>query len=77
MLTQLDNFFLCTIPYFLVLAQAYYILDELLIAGELQETSKKAVLHACHAQDQKIEDEREKEKSQGIVSKVLEARSNK
>ena len=30
--------------------QAYYILDELIMAGELQETSKKAVLRVVAAQ---------------------------
>ena len=31
--------------------KAYYMLDELLIAGEIQETSKKNVLKAIAAQD--------------------------
>jgi hypothetical protein len=31
--------------------KAYFILDELLIGGEVQETSKKAVLKAVAAQD--------------------------
>ena len=30
--------------------QAYYILDELIMAGEIQETSKKAVLRVVAAQ---------------------------
>ena len=36
-------------------AQAYFILDELLLAGELQETSKKAVGRVIEAQDQLVE----------------------
>lgn len=35
--------------------QAYFILDELLLAGELQETSKKAVARCIEAQDQLVE----------------------
>ncbi|KAL9299728.1 putative adaptor protein complex, sigma subunit [Arabidopsis thaliana] len=34
---------------------AYYILDELLIAGELQESSKKTVARIISAQDQLVE----------------------
>jgi len=34
--------------------QAYYLLDETIIAGELQETSKQKVLHATVAQDMLI-----------------------
>ncbi len=32
-------------------AQAYYILDELLLGGELQESNKREVLRVCTAQD--------------------------
>ena len=32
--------------------QAYYILDEILIGGELQETNKKEVLRVTAAQDE-------------------------
>ncbi len=35
--------------------QAYYILDELLIAGELQEPSKRAIAKAIADQDQLVE----------------------
>lgn len=35
--------------------QAYHILDELLIAGELQEPSKKAILRVTAAQDALME----------------------
>ena len=36
-------------------AQAYHILDELLITGELQEPSKKAILRVTAAQDALME----------------------
>ena len=36
-------------------AQAYFILDELLLAGELQEPSKRAVGRVIEAQDQLVE----------------------
>jgi hypothetical protein len=35
--------------------QAYYILDELFIGGELQETSKKEVLKVCAEQDELLD----------------------
>ena len=39
--------------------QAYYILDELLLGGELQESNKREVLRVCAAGDDlMIEDDR-------------------
>lgn len=35
--------------------QAYFMLDEMLLAGELQEPSKKAVTRVIEAQDQLVE----------------------
>lgn len=40
---------MCCLPFYLTL-KAYYILDELLIAGELQESSKKTVARLIAAQ---------------------------
>lgn len=37
------------------LLQAYFMLDEMLLAGELQEPSKKAVTRVIEAQDQLVE----------------------
>lgn len=42
--------------------QAYYLLDELIIAGELQESSKKAVLRVCAAQDALMEENKDAER---------------
>ncbi len=42
--------------------QAYYILDELVITGELQETSKKSVLRVCAAQDALMDETKDKDK---------------
>lgn len=44
--------------------QAYYVLDELIIAGELQESSKKSVLRVIGQQDA-IEDQEATEESLG------------
>jgi AP-1 complex subunit sigma 1/2 len=41
--------------------KAYFILDELIIAGELQETSKKAVLRIIGQQDAQEEVEAEED----------------
>lgn len=43
--------------------QAYFILDELLIAGELQESSKKSVLRVVTQQDQYEQQESNEQKS--------------
>ena len=39
--------------------QAYYILDELFIGGELQESSKKEVLRVCSQLDDLMEEKQE------------------
>jgi AP-1 complex subunit sigma 1/2 len=38
--------------------QAYYLLDETVLGGFLQEPSKREVLHVCTAQDDLMEEER-------------------
>jgi len=43
--------------------RAYFILDELLIAGEMQESSKITVLQAIHDQDATEVDEANEEKN--------------
>ncbi|KAK6160905.1 hypothetical protein DH2020_004286 [Rehmannia glutinosa] len=43
--------------------EAYYILDEILIAGELQESSKKTVARLIAAQDSLVEAAKEQESS--------------
>jgi len=40
----------CPSQHHSLITQAYHILDEVLLAGELQETSKKAVLRVCSNQ---------------------------
>jgi len=49
----LDRYFgnVCELDLIFNFHKAYFILDELMIAGELQETSKKRVLRACATQD--------------------------
>ena len=47
--------------------KAYFILDELIIAGELQETSKKSVLRTVAQQDALEEVEAEEEGLRGLL----------
>ena len=49
----LDKYFgsVCELDIIFNFEKAYYMLDELLIGGEMQETSKKNVLKAIAAQD--------------------------
>ncbi|KAI3425862.1 hypothetical protein D9Q98_007835 [Chlorella vulgaris] len=53
----LDKYFgnVCELDLIFNFHKAYFILDELLLAGELQETSKKAVSRCIEAQDQLVE----------------------
>merc|ERR1712195_104257 len=53
----LDRYFgnVCELDLIFNFHKAYYILDELITAGELQETSKKGVLRVVAAQDAMME----------------------
>eukprot|EP00877_Chromochloris_zofingiensis_P013119 jgi/Chrzof1/8060/UNPLg00105.t1 len=53
----LDRYFgnVCELDLIFNFHKAYYILDELLIAGELQEPSKKTISRVIEAQDQLVE----------------------
>merc|ERR1711898_24907 len=53
----LDRYFgnVCELDLIFNFHKAYYILDELIMAGELQETSKKTVLRVVAAQDAMME----------------------
>ncbi|XP_044756733.1 AP-1 complex subunit sigma-2 isoform X3 [Coccinella septempunctata] len=55
----LDKYFgsVCELDIIFNFEKAYFILDELLLGGEIQETSKKIVLKAIAAQDLLQEDE--------------------
>lgn len=54
---QMDKYYgnVCELDIIFSFTKAYYILDELLLAGELQESSKKNVLR-CIAQQDSLED---------------------
>jgi AP-1 complex subunit sigma 1/2 len=54
---QMDKYYgnVCELDIIFNFQKAYFILDELLLAGEMQESSKKNVLRVISAQDQ-IED---------------------
>mmetsp|Transcript_7126 Transcript_7126/g.15592 ORF Transcript_7126/g.15592 Transcript_7126/m.15592 type:complete len:160 (+) Transcript_7126:193-672(+) len=53
----LDRYFgnVCELDLIFNFHKAYYILDELLLAGELQEPSKRAISRAIEVQDQMVE----------------------
>lgn len=55
----LDKYFgnVCELDIIFNFHKAYYILDELLIGGELQESSKREILKVCAAQDDLMEEE--------------------
>jgi len=57
LLQVLDRYFgnVCELDLIFNFHKAYHILDELLIAGELQEPSKKAILRVTAAQDALME----------------------
>mmetsp|Transcript_1277 Transcript_1277/g.1698 ORF Transcript_1277/g.1698 Transcript_1277/m.1698 type:complete len:157 (-) Transcript_1277:87-557(-) len=57
----LDRYFgnVCELDIIFNFHKAYYILDEIFIGGELQESSKKEVLRICSAMDDMMEEDRE------------------
>lgn len=62
----LDRYFgnVCELDIIFNFHKAYYILDELFIGGELQETSKAEVLRICAAMDELMDDA----KDEGTIS---------
>lgn len=54
---QMDKYYgnVCELDIIFSFTKAYYILDEILLAGELQETSKKNILR-CIGQQDSLED---------------------
>ncbi|CAM9726868.1 unnamed protein product [Discosporangium mesarthrocarpum] len=67
----LDRYFgnVCELDIIFNFHKAYYILDELFIGGELQESSKKEVLRLCSQMDELMEEAKE-ETSAGVSSTV-------
>ncbi|CAH8355012.1 unnamed protein product [Eruca vesicaria subsp. sativa] len=65
----LDRYFgsVCELDLIFNFHKAYYILDELLIAGELQESSKKTVARIILSQDQMVEAAKEEAEQHQIV----------
>merc|ERR1712194_435343 len=61
----LDSYFgnVCELDLIFNFDKAHYILDEMMIAGELQESSKRAILRACTSQDTLVEEQRADKKS--------------
>ncbi|KAI6677442.1 hypothetical protein NL676_038238 [Syzygium grande] len=61
----LDRYFgsVCELDLIFNFHKAYYVLDELLIAGELQESSKKTVARLIAAQDSLVEAAKEQQSS--------------
>jgi len=68
---QMDKYYgnVCELDIIFSFTKAYYILDELLLAGELQESSKKNVLR-CISQQDSLED---MEVREVIVSLIVNA----
>eukprot|EP00884_Botryococcus_braunii_P011665 jgi/Botrbrau1/2049/Bobra.0047s0025.1 len=65
----LDRYFgnVCELDLIFNFHKAYFMLDEMVLAGELQEPSKKAIIRAIEAQDKLVEEA----KSTGIVEQAL------
>jgi len=66
----LDRYFgnVCELDLIFNFHKAYYIFDELFISGELQESSKKAVLRLISEQDSLMEDKKDQKKPASIFS---------
>nr|POF21692.1 ap-1 complex subunit sigma-2 [Quercus suber] len=72
----LDRYFgsVCELDLIFNFHKAYYILDELLIAGELQESSKKSVARLISAQDSLVEMAKEQRSS---ISNIIAQATNR
>ncbi|KAF5026154.1 hypothetical protein F66182_1718 [Fusarium sp. NRRL 66182] len=68
---QMDKYYgnVCELDIIFSFTKAYYILDEILLAGELQETSKKNVLR-CIGQQDSLEDMEYRKMAQSLVSNL-------
>ena len=56
----LDRYFgnVCELDIIFNFHKAYFLLDEVIIGGELQETSKREILRVCAAQDDLMDEDR-------------------
>jgi len=65
----LDKYFgsVCELDIIFNFEKAYFVLDEYLLAGQLQESSKKKVLQAVEAADQMQEEDQEQEVTRSIL----------
>ncbi|KAG2432571.1 hypothetical protein HXX76_008915 [Chlamydomonas incerta] len=68
----LDRYFqnVCELDLIFNFHKAYYILDELLVAGELQEPSKKAIHKHIADQDQMVEDAKNGTPQDGVIQRA-------
>lgn len=66
----LDRYFgnVCELDIIFNFHKAYYILDELFIGGQLQETSKAEVLRICATMDDMMDDSKEEGSTPGRPS---------
>ncbi|KAF2214844.1 hypothetical protein CERZMDRAFT_95228 [Cercospora zeae-maydis SCOH1-5] len=71
---QMDKYYgnVCELDIIFNFQKAYFILDELLLAGEMQESSKKNVLRVIGAQDS-LEDMETNEERSAEIEKTLKA----
>ena len=63
----LDRYFgnVCELDIIFNFHKAFYIVDEMLVAGRLCEPSKREVLRACAAEDELMDDARERKGKSG------------
>lgn len=71
----LDRYFgnVCELDLIFNFHKAYYILDEILISGELQESSKRAVLHHISEQDAMMQENEHGHRGQRAAAAVATA----
>ncbi|KEG02113.1 hypothetical protein YYE_02852 [Plasmodium vinckei vinckei] len=65
----LDKYFgnVCELDLIFNFHKAYYLLDEILVSGELQESSKKIILRVVAAQDSLMEDNKSNKKLGSLI----------
>lgn len=74
----LDKYFgnVCELDLIFNFHRAFFILDEVILAGELQESSKRSILKYIHTHDTIADEEEERANGNTVVNQVMQALRN-
>ena len=69
----LDQLFnnVCELDIIFNFTQAYFCLDEIVLGGQVQETSKREILRVCAAQDEMMEEDNNDSRFSALIQGVV------